>query len=56
MGNAHVLNIEFGFGTMLMSDVHFDLVMLPFGASQLSISQAFGLATYNVWDLLFFID
>jgi len=56
LGNAHVLNREFGFGTMLMSDVHFDFVMLAFGASQLSIPHDFRLATYNVRDLLFFID
>jgi len=47
-GNADVLNIQFGIGTMLMSDVHFDLVILVFGASQLSIRHAFRLATYNV--------
>jgi len=47
-GNAYVLNIEFGFGTMLMSDVHFDLVMFVFEASQFSIPRDFGLAIYNV--------
>jgi len=47
-GNALVLNIEFGFGMMLMSDVHFDLVMFLFGASPLSIPHALGLAFYNV--------
>lgn len=47
-GNALVLNIEFGFGTILMSDIHFDLVMFVFGASQLSIPHVFGLDIYNV--------
>jgi len=46
--NYLVLNIEFGFGMILMSDVHFDLVMLVFGASQISMPHAFGLAIYNM--------